>query len=295
MCYYHRMKKQNLITPFSTRQYMFSRDFEIYYYSDAHGNAVSEHTHDYYEFYFFLEGNINIVVEGKAIPVRPGDFLIIPPGVKHRPEFLDNTTPYRRFVLWISTDYCNKLLEVSREYGYLFQFVLTSHNYLFVNDPLSTNEIHAALFGIIEEIKGNRFGRDAKVSLEINSLILMLNRMVYEKRNVQELHVKEHLSAVLADYIQAHLEEDLSLARLEKEFFVSKYHIEHVFKEDYGISLHKYIKTKRLYACRDAIRSNKPIQETYLLYGFNDYSVFFKAFKAEFGMSPSEYQTLTSL
>lgn len=286
------MKKQNLITPFSTRQYMFSRDFEIYYYSDVEKKAVRDHSHDYYEFYFFLEGNVDLVISGVPTRLKPGDFIIIPPGVSHHPAFHDDTIPYRRFVLWISAEYCNRLMSASFEYGYLMQLVSTSHNYVFSNDLVSSNELQAALFSIIEEVKGNRFGKDAMVSLRINNLLLMMNRMVYERRTTDGKFVKERLSAVLADYIQVHLEEDLSLERLEKEFYVTKYHIEHVFKEDYGISLHKYIQMKRLHACKDAIHSQKPIQDTYLLYGFKDYSAFFKAFKKEFGMSPKEYQTL---
>ena len=49
---------------------------------------------------------------------------------------------------------------------------------------------------------------------------------------------------------------------------------------------------KRLLKCRDAILSHTSISEAYLLYGFKDYSSFFRAFKKEYGMSPREYKDL---
>ena len=50
--------RKNLRSAFNTRQYMLSRDFEIYYYSDLNFKAVDPHRHTYYEFYILLEGNV---------------------------------------------------------------------------------------------------------------------------------------------------------------------------------------------------------------------------------------------
>ena len=55
--------RRQLQSPFNERQYMLSKDFEIYYYNDNHFYGVTDHTHDYYEFYFFLEGNVTISIE----------------------------------------------------------------------------------------------------------------------------------------------------------------------------------------------------------------------------------------
>lgn len=52
--------RKKLNTQFNTRQYMVSRDFEIYYYKDQHMKKVANHIHDYYEIYFFLEGDVSL-------------------------------------------------------------------------------------------------------------------------------------------------------------------------------------------------------------------------------------------
>ncbi|WP_334293937.1 helix-turn-helix domain-containing protein [Blautia argi] len=71
---------------------------------------------------------------------------------------------------------------------------------------------------------------------------------------------------------------------------MSKYHIAHIFKENTGISIHQYIMKKRLAACQDAILGNISISRAYLMFGFKDYSSFYRAFKKEFGISPKEYK-----
>ena len=90
--------------------------------------------------------------------------------------------------------------------------------------------------------------------------------------------------------MEEHLEEDLSLDRLAGEFFVSKYHIAHLFKDNMGMPIHQYILKKRLEACKEAIRNSAKISEVYFMFGFKDYSGFYKAFKKEYGISPKEWQ-----
>ncbi len=287
-------KKNDLQTAFSTRQYMLSKDFEIYYYNDLKPSHVVSHTHDYYEFYFFLEGDVTLHVDGLQYQINPGDFLLIPPDTPHHPEFTDSHIPYRRIVLWISREYCNRLLEASADYIYIMQYVSTTHNYLFSNDIITFNSIQSLIFQLIDEIKNERFGKTAQISLQINQLILFLNRTIYNRYNSGRQKSEQELYMTICDYINLHLASDLSLDLLEQEFYVSKFHISHAFKDNIGISLHKYITKKRLQACKDAIVSGQTIVSVYELFGFHDYSNFYRAFKKEFGMSPKEYQTLYS-
>lgn len=284
---------KKLQTGFSTRQYMLSRDFELYYYHDTALREVASHTHDYYEFYFFLEGNVSIQIDTESYEVTYGDMMVIPPGVSHRPIIHNVDVPYRRFVFWISQEFCSHLVNLSPDYGYLMQLVQTQKKYLFSNDRVTFHSIHSRLITLLEEMQGNRFGKAANISLCVNDLILYLNRLIYERLHSISPKEDTALYERICTFIETHVEEDLSLERLAGEFFVSKYHISHIFKDNLGLSIHQYITKKRLAYCRQSILSGAGITKTYEAYGFGDYSSFYRAFKKEYGISPKDYKDMT--
>ena len=283
--------KKYLQMPFSTREYMLSKDFELFYYSDKHITPLKEHSHKYYEFYFFLGGDVSITIKKKKYILEKGDMILLPPGVKHYITIHDADIPYQRFVFWITPDFADELQKLSEDYIYLLKHSKENSQYIYHFDTITFNTIQSKLFLLSDEIHFDHFGKAVKLSLAVKDLILHLSRVVYEMVNPQTTKEQQALFEKVLDYINEHLEEDLSLERLAKIFFASKYHIAHLFKEKYGLPLHQYVIKKRLALCKDALLNNEEITEICLLCGFSDYSSFYRAFKKEYGLSPKQYKS----
>lgn len=281
--------KGNLRSAFNTRQYMQSKDFEAFYYSDLNFQTLPAHTHDYYEFYLFLEGDLDLEISGHARPLHPGDMVLVPPGVSHHALMHSSDRPYRRFVLWVSQEYAARLLKESPDYVFLMQRAATSSRCYYHFHEAEFSSIQSRLIRLLEEFHSNRYGRNAAIYLALNDLLLYMNRIIYEREH-PVVSGSGDLMQEITLFIDEHLTEDLSLDVLANHVCLSKYYIAHYFKDSLGISIHQYITKKRLQSCSEAIAAGSDITRTFDEYGFRDYSSFYRMFRKEYGMSPREYQ-----
>ena len=89
-------------------------------------------------------------------------------------------------------------------------------------------------------------------------------------------------------YISRHVNEELTLDGLAERFYVCKYHLSHTFTKEVGVSLHRYITLRRLLMARQLLSTGMAAGQVSSTCGFSDYTSFYRAFKAEYGISPGE-------
>ena len=282
--------KKELTSEFLSRQYMTAPDFELFYYSDEQIPTQKFHSHNFYEFYFFIKGDVTMEIGDQSHPLTTGDMIFLPQNIAHRAILTENNHIYERFIFWISKEYYDSLIKRNAIYSYILSQAIDKQIYLSHFLPFTCNEISATLFSLLEEMHFMRIGKDEKMKLGIDSLLFDINRTLYESTNSNAVSSNETLYQKVLLFINNHIDEDISLDLLSNEFYASKYYIAHLFKEQFGLSIHQYIIKKRLALSRDAILNNMEISEAYQAFGFKDYSNFYRSFKKEYGISPKEYQ-----
>ncbi|TQV67793.1 bifunctional DNA-binding transcriptional regulator/O6-methylguanine-DNA methyltransferase Ada [Exilibacterium tricleocarpae] len=96
--------------------------------------------------------------------------------------------------------------------------------------------------------------------------------------------------AAVADFIDTHVDETLSLARLAREFKLSTSHLQRRFKSAYGVSPKQYQNAARLNQFRTSLRHGSDVTEAIFAAGFGSTSRIYEQVDGHLGMTPSAYR-----
>lgn len=94
------------------------------------------------------------------------------------------------------------------------------------------------------------------------------------------------------DYIEGHLDQDLSLETVSSVAAYSKHHFHRQFCALFGLSVHKYLQLARAKrAAYELAFRNTRILDIALTSGYESNEAFTRAFKASVGQTPSEFRS----
>ena len=278
------------ISTFSSRQHMRRRTFEIYRYQDTYLNEVALHHHDFYEVYMYLSGNVNYTVESRSYRLTEGDVLLISPMELHQPMFSGENQKYERFVLWIDKAYLQQYSQLGFDLSRCFDPKAPGYTNLIRPDALSRQFLIFLMEQLQRESESGEFASELSAQAYLVQMLVTLNRLAQRQPKIMEMRDKsESVVTGVLNYINNHYNEDLSLDLLANKFFISKYHLSREFNRLVGTSVYRYIIQKRLVIAKQLMGEGVPSTSVYQQCGFGDYSNFYRAFKAEYQISPKEY------
>lgn len=247
------------------------------------GNAVM-HSHEAFEIYLFLDGKTDYLVEGNKYRLRKGDIMLMRPGELHINSIRSNAIYKRMYVIFDIT----KILEETGNLALLDIFYkrpLGEYNHYPAKD-FPENHWQDLLHVICK----------AKTSGEkLCYLLPLLQELNKNFSRLSDIPADgdRNLVAEICQYINTDLSQDLSLERLSEKFYISKTHINRLFKTNVGTTVGQYVKLKRLFFAKEAIQKGAQPTDIYSLCGFHDYTTFYRAFKQQFAQSPKEVWSQT--
>lgn len=275
---------------FDPRQEMHSPDFELQYKRDSYLKDVDLHHHDFFELYYLVSGDVTYIIESRLYHLRPGDMLLISPRELHQVCIRPEMAVYERFVLWIDPKTIQALSTASTDLGRCLDPGCPGYGNLLKLCTEDQLRIRAWMEQLYRETLTPDFGSALLQQSLITQLLVTINRLVtHAPASVEEEAPTEQFVSQIIDYINLHYHEPLSLDMLADRFFVSKYHLSHEFNRQIGTSLYRYIQKKRLMIARQLLSQGKKPNEVYSMCGFGDYTCFYRAFRAEYGIAPKEY------
>lgn len=265
-------------------------------FADTHqdtsfSNAVVRlHSHSFYEIIFCRNNcGAEYLVGARRYRLQKGDVVLVPPGISHRPLLPRSMPqPYIRDVVWVSTELISALqgafpspFPLRRGSGYLLRTAGTKWEYL--GDMFRTG---------VREAENRSPGWELAVAGNTISLLAHLKRAFQDAETVTPGAETQELIDRAVAYIEANLAGRITLEDAARELFVSPRTISQFFRHKMDTSFYRWVTQRRLIAAKSLIAEGIPLERVGAQVGFTDYSVFYRAFRKEYGIAPRQYRKL---
>ena len=250
-------------------------------FEDNHPNVMEPETHATFEILLLLSGSIEYSIDGRHYGISPMDIIIIPPHKLHTLT-ADVSKPYERIVLQFDPE----LLPTCSDVDFLAPFADT---YIIPSEFTKQSRI----LDLFQDCEQHCIEKSEYINLRFMSTILgiveILNGLAKElsSQGKNFLPVKmNRISYACIQYINKNLSKNITLHELAKELNISTSRLQQAFKDEIGITLHKYIMIQKMQAARNMIRRGMPSLTVAQNLGYEYYSTFFNNYVKRFGEIP---------
>lgn len=136
----------------------------------------------------------------------------------------------------------------------------------------------------------DQFQEQADLSLLENSR-QTFDFFIALKEEMMTLQVEQNpLAKEIKSYLEEHFAQDISLEMLADHFKLSTFRLIRLFEEAYHYPPMAYLRKYRILKSLELLWQDRSVADTANAVGFSNSNYFAKVFKAEMGMTPTEYR-----
>ena len=157
--------------------------------------------------------------------------------------------------------------------------------------PSDTMQFLNTLDSLYDLASGSDHIRDMRINEELNRLCTLLMAESWHPEEAVTAPKKMSVSDV-KEYLEEHYSDKITLDELATRFFINKYYLTRVFKEQYGQSITNYLQNVRITHAKQMLRfTEKSVEEIGLQCGLGQLHYFSRVFKEVEGVAPSVYRS----
>jgi AraC-like DNA-binding protein len=235
------------------------------------------HSHAHHEILYVFYGDVEFYVEGYKYPLLPESLLLTPANNFHGWKPCSGHLYHRVSILFMP-----ELLDKAEQSFFLELFNAGPR---FFTDGSSRN-IGFFVETLLECAGMEPPLREIALKSRLVSLLSEISLLPLNHKCLPTTHKDKRVHDVLK-YLGEHLLEELSLEQVSRRFNISKNYLNILFRQAIGTTVNQYIRIKRLTLARQEILNGCGVEEAAYKAGFNNYSNFYRAYKAFFGDMPS--------
>jgi AraC-like DNA-binding protein len=244
----------------------FETDRDKRAYFCKRDNVCAAHFHRSPEILYVLSGEKSVIVGGEKLILKENDLLLCPPYTAH--AFMPSPNG-EQFVAAIPAEYCLRFEEYCRTH--------TPASYALSDEDGSFFKLFSALKEADNEVLYEG------IINTIFGLYMKKSAFLPVKKTPDRSEVNK-----IAEYIDEHYAEELSLKRLAKTFGYSPNYFSTLFKKYFQAGVTQYINAVRVQKSLSFLKAQK-ISAVYFLCGFKSPQQYFLNFRRFFGCTPYEY------
>ncbi|MDB5083371.1 MAG: transcriptional regulator, AraC family [Bacilli bacterium] len=247
------------------------------------------HFHPCYEIYYLLAGERYYFINDKLYHIRKGDMVLIDKNVVHKTSGINLPDHERIMINFKDEFYCAACLPVNLDLLRPFQNVVQVIRFQADQQWV----VESLLYKLAQEVTEQAVGFESYIRYVLGELLIYISRQLDTNAAVgTESNTPQHQKVnEIVKYINENYMNPLSLSTLSGQFFVSTYHISHVFRDVTGITFIDYVNIARIKAACSLLKgTDSKIIEIAEQVGFSNVVHFGRTFKKYMQETPLAYR-----